>query len=199
MNHSTVDLESTRWLARECAERGFRFLDAPFTGSRIAAENGKLFYYLAGDEALVQEMTDVLEATGESHMNCGEAGNATVIKLATNLISAATVQAMSEALGITTAHGIAPELLGTAVSRNASGSPLAAMKFPAMIAGEYDAHFSLDNMAKDCRCMLELAGAENVVVPAILAVTGRMEELLARGLGGEDYSVLAEPYLKNLR
>ena len=34
VNHSTVDLETTRWLARECAERGIGFLDCPFTGSR---------------------------------------------------------------------------------------------------------------------------------------------------------------------
>jgi 3-hydroxyisobutyrate dehydrogenase/glyoxylate/succinic semialdehyde reductase len=195
LNHSTVDLETTLWLEERCLERGCRFLDAPFTGSKLAAESGQLVYYIGGDPELAAEVDDYLSITSKSRIHCGGVGAATVVKLATNLISACTVQAMAEALAIATRHGVQAECLIHAVSQNASGSPLAAMKFPTMAAGSYETHFSLANMGKDSRYALALAAAAQVETPAIAAVSQRMNELCDMGLGDLDYSVLAKPYL----
>jgi 3-hydroxyisobutyrate dehydrogenase/glyoxylate/succinic semialdehyde reductase len=195
LNHSTVDLATTQWLERICLARGCRFLDAPFTGSKVAAGNGQLVYYIGGDPALAGELESFLSVTSKSRLYCGPVGAATVIKLATNLISACTVQAMAESLAITTRHGVPAECLIRAVAQNVSASPLAAMKFPTMVAGNFETHFSLSNMCKDSRYMLALAEAAGLQTPAIEAVSCRMGELCAAGLGELDYSVLAKPYL----
>jgi 3-hydroxyisobutyrate dehydrogenase-like beta-hydroxyacid dehydrogenase len=195
LNHATVDLKTTMWIGDLCAARGCRFLDAPFTGSKLAAEEGQLVYYIGGDDALAAEFDAYLSVTSRERLYCGAVGAATVIKLATNLISACTVQAMAEALAISTRHGVPAECLMNAVSRNVSGSPLAAMKFPTMVAGNYETHFSLSNMGKDSRYMLALAEAAGVETPAIAAVSKRMADLCDAGLGALDYSALAKPYL----
>ena len=57
LNHATVDLATTHWLDGLCAERGCRFLDAPFTGSKLAAASGQLVYYTGGDDGLVRLIT----------------------------------------------------------------------------------------------------------------------------------------------
>jgi 3-hydroxyisobutyrate dehydrogenase/glyoxylate/succinic semialdehyde reductase len=195
LNHSTVDLETTLWLEKLCLAHGCGFLDAPFTGSKLAAGNGQLVYYIGGDPALAAEVDDYLSVTSKSRLPCGNAGAATVVKLATNLISACSVQAMAEALAIATRHGVPADRLIHAVSQNASASPLAAMKFPAMVAGDYETHFSLANMGKDSRYMLALAESAGVETPAIAAVSQRMSDLCDKGLGDLDFSVLAKPYL----
>jgi 3-hydroxyisobutyrate dehydrogenase-like beta-hydroxyacid dehydrogenase len=197
LNHATLDLETTRWIASLCDECGCGFLDAPFTGSKMAAQNGQLVYYIGGDLELAAQLDQFLSLTSRARIATGGIGSATVVKLATNLISACTVQAMAEALAIATRHGVEPERLVGAVAENASGSPLAAMKFPQMVAGDYDTHFSLDNMAKDSRYMLGLAAAAGIETPGIAAVSQRMRELCETGLGGLDYSVLAKPYLQD--
>lgn len=197
VNHSTVDLETTRWLARECAERGIEFLDCPFTGSREAAAGGALVYYAGGQQELVDELEPILLLTAKSVLRCGPAGSATVLKLVTNLISACTVQALAESLATATRHGIRPDQLIDAVARNACGSPLAAMKLPTMASGEFDTHFSLSNMLKDSRYALELAAEAGIETPAIQAVSRRMAELCDAGLADRDYSALASPYLAN--
>jgi len=194
VNHSTVDLATTHWLAERCAERGFDFLDCPFTGSRDAAASGGLVYYAAGPDALIDRAEPLLRQTSRSVLRCGPVGAATVLKLVTNLISACTVQALAESLATATRHGIDPALLAEAVARNASGSPLAAMKLPAMARGDFEPHFSLANMLKDSRYALELAAGAGIETPAIRAVSHRMAELCEAGLGGHDYSVLATPY-----
>ncbi|HSP44205.1 MAG TPA: NAD(P)-dependent oxidoreductase [Luteolibacter sp.] len=196
LNHSTLDLATTTWLHELCMGRGCRFIDAPFTGSRQAAEDGKLVFYIGGDENHAAELEDYLAVSSRKRLPCGPVGSATVVKLATNLISACTVQAMAEALAIATRHGVPAEQLAGAVAENASGSPLAAMKFPAMIGGDYGTHFSLANMAKDSRYMLDLAQQAGVTVPGIDAVSQRMHELCEDGHGDLDYSVLAKPYFE---
>jgi 3-hydroxyisobutyrate dehydrogenase-like beta-hydroxyacid dehydrogenase len=64
-----------------------------------------------------------------------------------------------------------------------------------MAAGNFETHFSLSNMGKDSRYMLALADAAGLDTPAIRAVSQRMEELCAAGLGNLDFSALAKPYL----
>lgn len=195
MNHATVDLATTLWLDRMIADAGCRFLDAPFTGSRNASAGGQLVYYLGGDPALAAEVMEYLGATSRATLPCGGVGAATVVKLATNLISACSVQALAEALAIATRHGVEADCFIRAVMENASGSVLAGMKLPTMAAGDFDTHFSLDNMRKDSSYAIELAAAAKLETPAIDAVSRRMSELCADGLADLDYSALAKPYL----
>ncbi len=196
LNHATLDLETTLWLAGRCASLGCTFLDAPFTGSKLAARDGQLVYYIGGDPDAADRLDPLLGLTSRMRMFCGPVGSATVVKLTTNLISACTVQAMAEAMAIATRHGVAPDGLIRAVAQNASGSPLAAMKFPTMVAGDYETHFSLSNMEKDSRYMIDLAKSAGLETPAIAAVSARLSELAASGLGDLDYSALAQPYLQ---
>ncbi len=198
LNHATLDLETTKWLENFCLERSCRFLDTPFTGSKMASESGQLFYYVGGDAALAKELESFLGVTSKGQLYCGEVGTATVLKLATNLISACTVQAMAESLAIATHHGVSADCLIKAVSENASASGLTAMKFPLMVAGNYETHFSLANMGKDSRYMLALSEAAGLKTPAIEAVSKRMGDLCDQGLGEMDFSVLAKPYLESL-
>ena len=194
LNHATLDLETTLWLKGFFAARGCQFLDAPFTGSKLAAESGQLLYYIGGDAQLAAEVDTYLAVSSRGRLYCGEVGSATVVKLATNLISACTVQAMAEALAITNHHGVASKCLLRAVSENASNSVLAEMKLPMMVAGNFETHFSLSNMAKDSRYMVALAKSANLETPAIAAVSKRMSDLSAEGLGELDFSAVAKPY-----
>lgn len=196
LNHATLDLETTQWLEEICLAAGCRFLDAPFTGSKIAAGNGQLFYYVAGDEELASALEPYLGISGKGQLYCGKVGSATVLKLATNLISACTVQALAESFAIATRHGISSECLIRAVSENACASGLSGMKLPTMVEGNFETHFSLSNMGKDSRYMLALAESAGLETPAIAAVSQRMEALSAQGLGDLDYSAVVKPYLR---
>ena len=194
LNHSTVDLETTLWLEQICLARGCRILDAPFTGSKIASANGQLVYYIGGDAELADQLESYFAITSKRRIFCGAVGAATVVKLATNLISACTAQALAESLAIATRHGVAADCLIDAVSENACASALSAMKLPMMAAGNFDTHFSLANMGKDSRYMLALAEAAGLETPAIAAVSERMVTLAAAGLGDLDFSAVAKPY-----
>ena len=122
--------------------RGARFLDAPFTGSKVAAENGQLVYYIAGDEAALKQVRPILEASSREIVVLGEKiGDASIMKVATNMVTAATAQVAAEALAIIRRAGIAPELFTRAMKSNASNSTTIEMKAPMMVAGDFEPHF----------------------------------------------------------
>ena len=194
LNHATLDLETTMWLDGIAPPRGCRFLDTPFTGSKVASANGQLFYYTGGDEALAKSLEPYLSITSRGQIHCGGMGTATVVKLATNLISACSVQAMAESMAIATHHGVSADCLIEAVSQNACASVLATMKMNAMAQRDFDTHFSLANMGKDSRYMLALAESAGLETPAIAAVSDRMLTLASQGLGDLDFSAVVKPY-----
>jgi 3-hydroxyisobutyrate dehydrogenase-like beta-hydroxyacid dehydrogenase len=192
MNHSTIDPATARWTADLCDRAGCGFLDAPFTGSREAAANRQLVYYVSGPRELAETVDDFLALTSSSRLFCGPVGSAAVVKLVTNLLAACTVQALAEALAIATAHGVSADLLARAIADNASGSRLAAMKLPLMATGDFEPHFSLENMAKDAGYVARLAADAGLPAPATLTVARQMQSLIDQGMGPLDYSVLAE-------
>lgn len=197
LNHSTVDLETTRWLAEFCEKLGCRFVDAPFTGSKLAAADGKLLYYISGAETDLDAATPVLEPTASGILRLGKTGNATVIKLATNLVAACHIQALAEAQALCIHHGLEAAAFEAVLAKHGTASALGAMKIPAMLAGDFDTHFSLDNMRKDSAYALQLAAALQLELPATRLVSNRMADLCQQGFAELDYCALAAPYRKS--
>ena len=191
--HSTVSAESVKKAAAMAGEMGAGFLDAPFTGSKLAAEKGELVYYIGGEERELEKVTPVLEASSRKIIKFGpKVGDATVLKIATNLVSGAVVGALAEALAITKEHGVEPARLLEAFEGNANCSPLITMKLPAMMTSSYEPHFSLKNMLKDARYAQELAREKELVTPVLDASTKAMEMSAVMGNGDRDYSVVYE-------
>src|SRR6202030_3169819 len=65
MAHPTVAPHSMRAAADIVERRGARFVEAPFTGSKMAAEKGELVFYVAGDEVALGEARPIREASSK--------------------------------------------------------------------------------------------------------------------------------------
>lgn len=191
INHATVSPAATEQAAKRVAEAGAAFLDSPFTGSKLAAQNAKLVYYVGGDRAVLERVRPVLEASSSKIMHVGEIGHATILKIATNLLTAVTVKGLAEALALTKAHGVDPQQLLATLEPNANFSPLVAFKLPAMIQGDFEAHFSLQNMLKDADFALALATEKGVPIPALSVMAEAMRSAMEAGHAEKDFSIIA--------
>jgi len=192
LNHATVSPSATLEAAERVSKTGAAFLDAPFTGSKVAAQNGKLVYYIGGDAGLMPLAEPVLKASSAKIMHVGKIGDATVLKIATNLITAVTVKGVQEAVALTQAQGVDPRKLLEAEEPNANFSPLIGMKLPAMIDQNFEAHFSLQNMLKDADFALALAGQKGLKLGALQAMADAMRTAKEAGKGDSDFSVIGE-------
>lgn len=192
MNHATVSKEATLAAARLIEGSGARFLDAPFTGSKMAAQNGKLCYYVGGDAQTLKDARSVLEASSASILHLGAVGDAMVLKIVTNLITSVTVKALSEAAAITRSQGVPLEALKKALESNANYSTLIGMKLPAIMNDDFEPHFSLINMLKDADFALELAKQGGKETPALQCTAEAMRAGVNKGLGDLDFSIIGK-------
>ena len=192
--HSTVSPHSMIAAAEIVQRRGARFLEAPFTGSKEAAAKGQLVYYVGGDEEALREARPVLEASSKEIIFIGEVGQATTIKITTNMVTAASVQAVAEALALTHAAGLPLEKFITAMRGNASNSATIDLKLPKMVAGDYEPHFSIKHMLKDMQIASRMGLTHHLELAVTSAARDRLLEQMQRGHSDEDYSAIARKY-----
>lgn len=192
MNHATVSKAATLEAAKLCASAGAAFLDAPFTGSKMAAQNAKLCYYIGGSQDVLEQVRPVLEASSAKIVHLGAIGDAMVLKIVTNLVTGVTVKALAEASAITKGEGVPLEALKTALESNANYSTLIGMKLPAIISGDFEPHFSLINMLKDADFARALAAQSGLATPALDCTAEAMREAVAQGHSDLDFSVIGK-------
>jgi 3-hydroxyisobutyrate dehydrogenase-like beta-hydroxyacid dehydrogenase len=196
--HATVSPAAMIGWAERVAATGAAFLDAPFTGSRLAAENAKLVYYIGGDESALAAARPVFELSARAIRHFGPVGHATVLKIATNMVTASTVEILAEAAALTRAAGVSPALFAEAMTDNASRSGTSDLKLPGMLTGDFTPHFSLKNMLKDARLAADMARASGLDLPAHAATTACMESLAAcsEENAESDFSILGSQWDK---
>ncbi len=188
--HSTVAPETVREAAEIVQRRGGQLLDAPFTGSKGAAEKGELVYYIGGDEAAYRRVRPVLDASSQEIIEIGEVGQAMTIKLATNMITAATVQSAAEALALVDRSGISLEKFETAMRSNGSNSGTLAMKLPKMLGRDFETQFSVKHMLKDVEIASQLARRYGLRLEATDAARAGLREIVDGGGADDDYSAV---------
>ena len=194
MAHCTVSPDTMRAAAEIVERRGGQLLDCPFTGSKNAAEKGELVYYVGGDEVALRQARPFLEASSKEIIEIGKVGDATTIKVATNMVTAASVQAAAEALALVSKSGLPVEKFAQAMRGNGSNSATLDMKLPMMMEGNFEPHFSVKHMLKDVVIATRLARGFGIEFGATDASRHGLTEEMRQGRGDADYSSLFRQY-----
>jgi 3-hydroxyisobutyrate dehydrogenase-like beta-hydroxyacid dehydrogenase len=175
---STISAHWTRLFAEQVKRTGALFLEAPFTGSKIAAEQRQIVYYLGGEPEVVAKARPLLEPLSSAILHIGPLGSASSLKLAMNLNIAGVAQSLCESLRLSRAAGIPDDVYFNALERNVSHSGVSDLKGPKLRQNDYSPQFALKHMAKDLRLALETAADLRVS----LEQTGNLKKIYDRGM-----------------
>jgi len=173
---STISARWTKLFAARVEAVGAQFLEAPFTGSKPAAEARKTVFYLGGTTELIEKARPVLSRLGSQLLHIGPTGTASSLKLAMNLNIAIISEALSESLTLARVEGIPDDKFFEALHLNAGRSGFADLKEPKFRSGDYSPQFSLKHMTKDLRLALETAGSLE------LPLTKKLKSLYDKGM-----------------
>jgi 3-hydroxyisobutyrate dehydrogenase-like beta-hydroxyacid dehydrogenase len=182
---STISAAWTEKFAAQVRATGAEFLDAPFTGSKPAAEARKTVFYLGGDEAVIDRARPVLERLASSILHIGPIGSASSLKLAMNLNIALVSEALAESLTLARGAGISDEKFFDALRINVGRSGFSDLKEPKYRAGDYSPQFSLKLLDKDLRLALETAGTTDL--PVTRALKRLYEKGIEEGFAEDDF------------
>jgi 3-hydroxyisobutyrate dehydrogenase-like beta-hydroxyacid dehydrogenase len=175
---STISAKWTRLFAEEVQKTGAWFLEAPFTGSKVAAEQRQTIYYLGGSPEIVEKARPILEPISSAIMHIGPLGSASTLKLAMNLNIAGIAQTLCESLALCRRAGIPDDIYFGALVPNVAHSGVSDLKGPKLRQHDYSAQFSLKNMAKDLRLALETAAELSLT----LQQTGHLKNIYDQGI-----------------
>jgi 3-hydroxyisobutyrate dehydrogenase-like beta-hydroxyacid dehydrogenase len=184
---STISAKWTKLFAKEVSKTGATFLEAPFTGSKIAAEQGKTVFYLGGDADTVEKARPVLKPLSSVILYIGPLGAASTLKLAMNLNIAGIGQTLCESLTLCRRAGIPDDVYFTALDCNASRSGLSDLKGPKLRQRDYSPQFSLKHMGKDIRLALETAGELSLPLEEAALLKSIYDRGIAAGWSDDDF------------
>ncbi len=187
VDHTTA---SPAGVARRAAAMGRRYLHAPvFMGPKNAAEATGIMM-VSGPTDLVEELAPVLEAMTGKLVRLGERPDlAAVYKLCGNGMLLSFLASVSDVIDVARGAGADPaEMLKMFTWFDPM--PVITMRGPRFAKGQFGpTTFELSMARKDLRLMLETAASDHPIV--LPAIAERMDELIGRGMGAEDYTILA--------
>ncbi|GIL49830.1 hypothetical protein Vafri_6147 [Volvox africanus] len=189
---STVDAETSRNIAAAVRAAGATFLEAPVSGSKGPAEQGKLIFLTAGDQELFTAVAAPLDVMGKAKFYLGTEGAGANMKLVVNMVMGAMMTSFAEGLALADKVGLRQQDVIEVVGLGAIAAPMFALKGPTMAARTYNPAFPLKHQQKDLR--LALALGDEVEQPLPMAAAANALYIAARrqGLGDMDFSAVME-------
>lgn len=173
---STNDLHELRRLAALAAARGVHTLEAPVTGGVHRAAAGMITVLVGGDEAVFSAHLPAFEAMGGKVFYIGELGQASVIKVITNMLAFIHLVADGEALMLAQRGGVDLKLAWDVIKASSGNSFVHETEGQLILNGSYNINFTMDLARKDLH-FAHMLGRE-FGVPLELA--GLTEQIFAR-------------------
>ena len=187
---STVSPAVSARVASLAAAAGVEYARAPVSGNPTVVRAGNLSFMVSGPREAIDRIEPVLLAIGPTVHRVGEAEQARVVKLAINTMIAVIVQAMSEAVLLGEASGVAREAILDVMGSSAVGAPLVKYKSGPLLHDDYSATFTTALMEKDIDLALDAAGAAGVELPLAEEMKRHLRATIEDGYGDDDFLAL---------
>jgi 2-hydroxy-3-oxopropionate reductase len=194
---SSIAPSVSQRIAAECATKGVDMLDAPVSGGEPGAVAGTLAIMVGGKQELFDQSTDLLKVMGANVVRTGDIGAGGVTKLANQIIVAANIEALAEALVLAQKAGVDPENVLNAIRGGLAGSAVLEAKGPMMLNRNFRAGFRVRLHQKDLRNVLQTAQELNIPLPVTSLLQQMLGALMNEGEAESDHSVILK-FVENL-
>lgn len=163
---SSSDPIGTREIGEEFVAAGFGFVDAPVSGGVKRAIDGSLAIMAGGDGGTIDRIEPLLAAMGRTVFRTGPIGSGHAVKALNNYVSGAGLIAALEAMHVSKAFGVEPDVLVDVLNASTGKNNSTELKLKQFVISErYDSGFFIGLMAKDIRTAQHLAERLGVRVP----------------------------------
>ena len=188
---STIDPGPTRAIAEQLAARDVEMLDAPVSGGERGAIDGTLSIMVGGsDEAFARAMP-ILQAMGKNIVHVGPSGAGQITKACNQLVVAATIEAVAEALVLAERSGVDAAKVREALLGGFAGSKILEVHGQRMLDRAFEPGFRARLHRKDARIVLDAAQAAGSPIPAFQVVAAQLDRLVDEADRGDlDHSAL---------
>jgi 2-hydroxy-3-oxopropionate reductase len=165
-------------------------IDAPVSGGEAGAINAALSIMVGGTAEDFAEAEPILQAVGKTIVHVGPNGSGQTVKAANQLIVAANIQVLAEAVIFLEAYGVDTTAALKVLGGGLAGSKVLDQKGEKMLTRSFDPGFRIDLHHKDLGIVTSAAREAGVIIPVGALLAQLMGSARAVGDGGLDHSGL---------
>jgi 2-hydroxy-3-oxopropionate reductase len=187
---SSIDPAPTRDMAAAFAGRDVSMLDAPVSGGERGAIDGTLSIMIGGEPDAVTRAMPICEVLGKTIVHIGPSGAGQVTKACNQLVVAATIEAVAEALLLAERSGVDPAKVREALLGGFAGSKILEVHGQRMLDRAFDPGFRIRLHRKDARIVEDAAADTGTPIPSFAVVAAQLQRALDDGNGELDHSGL---------
>jgi 2-hydroxy-3-oxopropionate reductase len=186
----TVSPVDVRDLGVRLEPAGVTVVDAPVSGGDVGAEQATLSIMAGGRPEDVARVRPFLEAMGTTVDHLGALGAGQLAKACNQVVVAATITALAEALVLARKGGLDPRRVFAVLAGGLAGSRVLEVKGPKLLGGDFRPGGAAAFQHKDLGFALAAARAEGVALPLTALVDQLFGAARWNGFGDDDHSVV---------
>jgi len=175
-------------LAKRLSTKGIRLLDAPVSGGDVGAQNATLSIMVGGDAKDLADVLPTFEKIGQTIRHLGPVGAGEMAKACNQIIVAATLTAIAEAITLGRRAGLDTTVLIDILAGGLAGSQALNVKRSKIESNDYTPGGAANFQLKDLRFALEAGAATGTSLTMTEEVTKLYTALVESGNGGLDHS-----------
>jgi 2-hydroxy-3-oxopropionate reductase len=187
--HGTVSPVAVAEFADDCLRNwGVTVVDAPLSGGTIGAEEGRLSIMVGGPRDAVERLTPLFGLYSSTAVHFGETGAGSTVKACNQIVVAATVTALAEAMALASTAGLDLEKVQTVLAGGLANSEVLRQKGRRWIEQDFDGGGSAKNQLKDLNFIAAIAKECGLDLPLSSLVRSVFSRMVEDGSGDLDHT-----------
>ncbi|CAF3722509.1 unnamed protein product [Adineta steineri] len=181
---STIDLRTSKELAKIAKNEKLHFIDAPVSGGVIGAEQGTLTFMVGCELDDFKSIKPILAKMGKNIVRAGTNGSGLAAKICNNLLAAIRLGLEKKVLN---------ELINSSTGQcwsSQSYNPCPGIIPNVPSNNNYQGGFASELMTKDLLIALDAAKDVQAMTPLTEHATKLYQEICSNGLNKKDFSVV---------
>jgi 2-hydroxy-3-oxopropionate reductase len=189
---SSISPTETKKFAARIRELGCEYLDAPVSGGEVGAKAATLTIMVGGTQATFDAIKPLFELMGKNITLIGDSGAGQTCKVANQIIVAATIEAVGEALLFASKAGADPAQVRQALMGGFASSRILEVHGERMIKRNFQPGFRIALHQKDLNLALSGAKELGISLPATSNCQQLFNAVVAAGGAGLDHSGMVQ-------
>ena len=166
VDHSTVDVDTSKLIWEKSLDKSVYFIDAPISGGPEGAKSGSLTIMCGGDSVAFEKIKHILEMMGTSVVHMGGAGTGTMMKLVNQLLTSVNTVASIEALLFADESGIDVKSALSVLKSSFGYSKMVERNVPYFAKKRFEnSSAPIRNIEKDLKIILDYSQLLNLKLP----------------------------------
>ena len=193
VDHSTVDIATSRACSKAAEAVGAHFLDAPISGGPGGAADGTLSIMVGGSDSAFEIAHEYFAKMGANIKLMGPSGAGTAMKLINQLLVGVNTVAAAEAFALANSAGVDIKVAADLLAVSWGGSTMVDRSAPITAARDFENSAApVRNLDKDMGIIKQLANDEGLALDLAIQVQRMFAEMIARGKNEHDIAAVLE-------